>query len=102
MALPASQRKPDLALVKSCFTANQMSVLWMRLQQARGKEDMSVKKAWDSMCSMKVGMKAGKRAVLFDLLVAPPRTWRSRMLTMTEEVSQTQRAVVRNTPNTRG
>ena len=53
--LPTGERKPDLALLKSSSTPGQLSALWMRLSDARGREDISVRKAWDMLCEMSSG-----------------------------------------------
>ena len=41
---------PDMKLVQSFFSTNELKALWGRFTTARGKSDVSVQEAWDELC----------------------------------------------------
>ena len=101
MAMPPAQRKPNLQLLKESFLPKELSALWMRLSAARGREDISIRKAWDALCAEPSG-NAKKREVLFEFLSAPPRQWCTRLLTLSDEISHSRRTDVAAVPRARG
>ncbi len=62
--LPPAERRPNIEVLRKKFNPRQMSVVWMRLKQARGREDMTIKSAWGTLTKPPVGAQAQKRNIL--------------------------------------
>ena len=65
-------QEPDLALIKSHFESKEISALWKRMQDARGKADMTIREAWKVLCDLPAGAKNHQKQVaLWDFIVDP-------------------------------
>ncbi len=92
----------DMAMLKTSFTANELSAVWDRLKQARAKSTMSVREAWTCIENMKTGVKDLKRQVLVDYLCGEPNDWVNRLVTFQKTATKGERAAETFTPMTRG
>ena len=54
---------PDRELLLKTFTENQLSALWKRLEQARGKEPETIEQAWQSLRKLPRKQAEAQRAV---------------------------------------
>ena len=98
---PESQQMvPDMELLRKHF-GDSVRTLWMRLKEERGKKDMSVREAWEGICSLKTAM-SEKRKIRWSCLAGEPDEWVNRMLTVTTKTSHTKTFEQAAVPLSRG
>ena len=92
---------PDLAELRGAFTAGEMSTLWARMKQTRGRDDMTIQEAWTDLNKQK-GANVLKNECMYNFLVLPKVVWRERLLQLRERISFTKSATRLNEELTEG
>ena len=89
-----SIEKPDKETLLKFFDKSTLITLWKRFESARGKKGLSVQQAWDDI--IKEGQKKpeDKRYECLGIFIsgAPDNTWTSRIITVSEEISEIKKA----------
>ena len=93
---------PDMVMLKQKLTPTELMGLWERLRRARGKKGMNIQEAWTTICKMSVGNTEQKRNVLWTFITGVPDEWQSRMVTIAEEVSKSEKLEKSAIPMSKG
>ena len=92
---------PDITVLKGFFSKTELSQLWVELKRARGKADVSVREAWNTINQMKNGKTAANNVVLWNQIVMPSE-WQSRMLNFVKRSEKSHEKSAKKEEHPRG
>ena len=98
------KEKPDFPALKKALKPSFLQALWQRLKRERANGDMSLKQAWEAICSMKLGSQKKKQDVLMQYVLKPdqPEAWQGMLMGFSDEISKKATKIVSLKPLTKG